>query len=123
MLKIPNSKWIHIIGVAIMLYLIIAFFLFLLRRVGTNRLANVMFSFLIAGATCSLIDKVCWNGSLDYILLKGMFTFDLKDLYIDVFIGLVVIGIIVKHPMFDRLEEKGFWKRFGRFLIRKEEKE
>lgn len=38
----------------------------------------------ISGAICSLIDKVIWNGSLDYIRIKNFYTFDLKDCYITI---------------------------------------
>jgi hypothetical protein len=30
---------------------------------------------------CSLVDTFIWGGSLDYIYLKPLFVFDLKDLY------------------------------------------
>lgn len=36
--------------------------------------------FILAGMVCSLIDKVFWGGSLDYILI-GSKIVDLKDIY------------------------------------------
>ncbi len=40
------------------------------------------FTFILAGAICSVIDKIFWGGSLDFIGLFSWFIFDTKDLYI-----------------------------------------
>ncbi len=40
------------------------------------------FILILAGALCSLTDKIFWGGSLDYIGIKGFFIFDIKDIYI-----------------------------------------
>ena len=42
---------------------------------------------ILAGVICSLIDKLFWKGSLDYILFFSKIV-DLKDIYM--FIGLFV---------------------------------
>lgn len=52
--------------------------------------------FLFSGSICSLIDRTIWNGSLDYIYLKGFFTFDLKDVYLTIF-EVIAIGLVVKN--------------------------
>lgn len=49
------------------------------KRPVPGKWANGVFIAGLAAALCSLIDKVFWGGSLDYIQLKGFFTFDLKD--------------------------------------------
>ena len=36
----------------------------------------------MAGSICSLIDKLFWGGSLDFIQIPLFFTFDLKDCYL-----------------------------------------
>lgn len=41
-----------------------------------------MYSITMSGIVCSLIDKVFWGGSLDYIGFGKLFIFDLKDIYI-----------------------------------------
>mgnify|MGYP000904277130 CR=1 FL=1 len=119
MLKIDNSKWLHIAVVAIMIILIVLFYRFLNKRVGSFKIINVMFAFLISGAMCSLIDKVFWDGSLDYIMLKGFFTFDLKDLYIDVFIGLMILSLFTKSDKLKEIDEKILLKDFVHFLRKK----
>ena len=49
----------------------------------------------LAGAMCSVIDRVFWGTSLDYIGLKGCFVFDLKDVLIDA-LYVISIGVAVK---------------------------
>lgn len=82
----------HIVLVVIALLLtLLAYDYIHYNRYG-NALIGVVFIALISGTACSLIDKVFWNGSLDYIYLKNLFTFDLKDCYITVCFG--ILGII-----------------------------
>jgi UDP-glucose 4-epimerase len=71
-----------------------------------------MFAFIFSGAVCSLIDKIFWDGSLDYISLTGLFTFDLKDLYIDTFIGIMVLSVLLKNKDLKQLENKNVLKDF-----------
>ena len=78
-----------------------------------------MFSFIFAGATCSLIDKVFWDGNLYYILLHGLFTFDLKDVYINIFIGLFIIGVYSKNEDFKKIEDQNILKNFSKYMLGK----
>ena len=49
----------------------------------------------IAGCLCSLIDKLFWGGSLDYLQIKDLFVFDLKDCYLTVAeVLFIVIGLV-----------------------------
>ena len=41
------------------------------------------FIFVTCGAICSLIDKVFYGGSLDFIGISNLFIADIKDLYIN----------------------------------------
>lgn len=45
-------------------------------------LVDVLFVTGLAGSICSLIDKIFWGGSLDYIQFFNLFIFDLKDCYL-----------------------------------------
>ena len=40
------------------------------------------FLFILSGALCSLIDKIFYGGSLDFIGISNLFIADIKDLYI-----------------------------------------
>ncbi len=49
----------------------------------------------LAGCLCSLIDKLFWGGSLDFLQIPTLFIFDLKDCYLTVAeVIFVVIGIL-----------------------------
>ncbi|WP_066714689.1 signal peptidase II [Clostridium sp. Marseille-P299] len=46
--------------------------------------ARLIFIFAMAGCLCSIIDKIFWGGSLDFLVIPGLFIFDLKDCYLTV---------------------------------------
>lgn len=119
MLQLGVSRWIHIAIVFLMSMLIFLFYQYINKRLGSNRIVNIMFAFLFSGATCSLIDKLFWNGSLDYIRMNGWFTFDLKDIYIDVFIGLVILFMLVKNKTLKQMDDKNLLKDFVKYILRK----
>lgn len=49
----------------------------------------------LAGCFCSLIDKLFWGGSLDFLQIPNFFIFDIKDCYLSVAgIVFVVVGIL-----------------------------
>ncbi len=61
-----------------------------------SKIIRILFVFWFSGVICSFVDKVFWGGSLDYIYLKPLFIFDLKDCYIA--IGEILsILLIIKH--------------------------
>lgn len=43
----------------------------------------------LAGSICSIIDRLFWGTSLDYIAVRGHFIFDLKDVLVN---GLYLMG-------------------------------
>lgn len=45
--------------------------------------ADMCIVFIMAGALCSLIDKVFYGGSLDFIGISNLFIADFKDIYIN----------------------------------------
>ena len=55
-------------------------------------LLDVAFSFITAAAICAISGNLIWQkGTLDYIYLKPLFIFDLKDLYSNVFLILLIV--------------------------------
>ncbi|WP_162130903.1 signal peptidase II [Clostridium senegalense] len=70
MLQLGVGKYIHILIVVIMSILIYQLYQYLNKQFGNNKIINIMYAFIFSGAICSLIDKVFWNGSLDYISLN-----------------------------------------------------
>mgnify|MGYP001570106883 CR=1 FL=1 len=119
MLQLGNGKWIHIIFVTVMIILMCLFYHYLTMELGNNKIINVMFAFLFSGAICSLIDKIFWNGSLDYILVNGLFTFDLKDVYINIFNGLLILLLLSKNKTLKQIDDKNLFKGFTKYIIRK----
>lgn len=119
MFQLNVSKWIHIIMVAIMTTLIYLFYKYLNRQLGSKKIINIMFAFIFSGAMCSLIDKIFWNGSLDYILVNGFFTFDLKDVYINIFIALMLLLVISKDKVLKQIDDKDIVRNFRNYILRK----
>ncbi len=73
------------LGVLNVLIIILVIFLYLYLKKHSSqenvRYLNSMFTFLLAGTICSLIDKIFWGGSLDYIRILSKIV-DLKDIYL-----------------------------------------
>ena len=79
-------------------------------------LIEITFAFLFSAGICSLIDKVFWDGSLDYIFLNGFFTFDLKDVYASIFAGLVVIMLLINHQGLRTANDNDVIKDFIKYI-------
>jgi len=85
----------------VILYLLIgilssAYYSYYRNNVRENKkLLDASFIFLTAVLICALIGNLIWNkGTLDYIYLKPLFVFDLKDTYADAVIVLFIIYAI-----------------------------
>lgn len=84
-----------------------------------RKLLNGMAMFYTAGITCSFVDVVLWGGSLDFLRLFDWFTFDAKDMYLNIglFIMLVfsVNYYMKKYRKMSKTERKQtsilFWLR------------
>lgn len=96
----------HIILNIIILLISIVILDFINQRHKGDKTINWLFIFLFAGTICSLIDRIFWGGSLDYIYLKKLFTFDLKDAYISIFQIILILCWIFNYKGFRKLNEK-----------------
>jgi hypothetical protein len=93
----------HLLSVNISLIIVSVFYIAMLgfvsvlynkiRRAKNNTmLLDYAFIFYTAGIICGIISFTLWEkGCLDYIYLKPLFVFDLKDLYIDCFACLIIV--------------------------------
>lgn len=82
-LDIFRSPWVAIlinVIVIVFAYFTYQYYLYCAKQEGI--LPKTIYVLLLSGAICSLIDKIFFGGSLDYILLFDWFIFDLKDCYI-----------------------------------------
>lgn len=68
---------INVLSVFILIYL----YPFTKKREYTNVFYEITFIFLFSGVLCSLIDKIIYKGSIDYILFDRHIC-DLKDIYL-----------------------------------------
>lgn len=55
--------------------------------------ADMCVVFIMAGALCSLIDKIFYGGSLDFIGISNLFIADFKDIYINLAILFFILCI------------------------------
>ncbi|MDV4152772.1 signal peptidase II [Clostridium sp. AL.422] len=80
--------------------------------------ADMSFLFITTGALCSLIDKVFYGGSLDFIGISNLFIADFKDIYINLGILFFIMLIYVKgyFKEDDNSSLKDDWKSIKEFL-------
>lgn len=104
-----------IVGLLILLGTFLAYG-FVKKKYTMYPFTSCLFAFLFAGAFCSLIDKIAWGGSLDYIHLKGFFIFDLKDVYLSAFEVMIVIAVIINYKGLRNLKEKALAKDFKDYM-------
>ena len=85
---LPHILLYLLIGILLPLYLS-----YFKRKIRFDKkLISLAIVFLVATIICALIGNIIWrNGTLDYIYLKPLFIFDLKDMYAD--FGIVVFLI------------------------------
>lgn len=57
--------------------------------------ADMCFIFIFAGALCSLIDKIFYGGSLDFIGISNLFIADIKDIYINLGLLFFIMSIYI----------------------------
>lgn len=71
-----------------------------------GKLIDVAFIFGFAGLLCSLCDNIFFGGSWDYVYLKPLFIFDLKDLYLNCFVILFMIFCTKNHATIKNVKIK-----------------
>ena len=96
------SRLVHMIIVILMFFVAIIIYDFVGMKYTMSAYVYWMLSFLMAGTFCSFIDKLVWGWSLDFILLKGFFIFDLKDVYLSVFEGMLILLFVLNKDIKQR---------------------
>jgi len=79
----------------ILIILIPSIWLTFRNKINENKkLLDVAFSFGIAATICAISGNLIWQkGTLDFIYLKPLFIFDLKDLYSNCFSILLIVYV------------------------------
>ncbi|MDS0528541.1 signal peptidase II [Clostridium sp. SHJSY1] len=67
----------------IALFFLLEIYRYLVSKNISTFFGDCSFIFLFCGALCSLIDKVFYGGSLDFIGISNLFVADIKDIYIN----------------------------------------
>ena len=90
---INMGLWVHLIIVLTIETIVLILYDSLRSNLVKNRkLLDTAFVFQLSGVVCNFIGNLIWkNGTLDYIYLKPLFIFDLKDLYNNCFVVLFLI--------------------------------
>lgn len=85
LMDIDVGRWLRLATAIIILSALCLFYLYLKRTLQNKKWLDISFVFGIAGVLCSLSDNIFFRGSWDYVYLKPLFIFDLKDIYMDCF--------------------------------------
>lgn len=95
-ISILSNFWVMVLfNILVILLLISGYFFYKTKRQHTSYSVKVIITCGIAGTLCSLLDKVLWGGSLDFLQIPTVFTFDLKDIYLTIAeIIFVIIGVL-----------------------------
>ena len=65
------------------IFIFVEVYRYYLHKGNKDFWSDMCFIFVSCGAICSLIDKVFYGGSLDFIGISNLFIADIKDLYIN----------------------------------------
>jgi signal peptidase II len=106
----------HVVFNTLILLISFVVFRFIKVKYNEDKIVNGSFIFLFAGELCSLIDKIGWGGSLDYILLKGLFIFDLKDVYVSLFEVTVVLCFLFNYKGLRKSNDKMIYNEIKSYI-------
>ena len=83
----------HIILFILIEIIILAIYFFYKKNIYFHtKLLDIALIFQLTGAICAFIGNLIWEkGTLDYIYLKPLFVFDLKDVYINCSVVLFIV--------------------------------
>lgn len=90
--NINIGLWIHLILFFFAESVILTLYSFFRNRSLNTKLLDAAIAIQSAGMACTLIGNLIWEkGILDYIYLKPLFVFDMKDLYMNCFAVLFLV--------------------------------
>lgn len=100
--------WFHIVLFLFAQAIFLLLYAFLKNNtLGHNKLLDMAFVFQISGFVCALIGNIIWgNGILDFIYLKPLFIFDLKDVYLNCFTILFLIFVVKNKTQLNAFKTK-----------------
>ena len=81
---------------AIAIFIFLECYRYYLSKTTKSFWLDMSFLFITCGALCSLIDKIFYGGSLDFIGISNLFIADIKDIYINLGLLFFIMLIYVK---------------------------
>jgi len=107
--NIDMGLWIHVISFMIIQAFILLLYDFLRCKIHNNaKILDYAIVFQLSAMICALIGNLIWEkGTLDYIYLKPLFVFDLKDLYNTCFMILFPLTLLIHRKHFDSIKMSG----------------
>lgn len=82
-IDILSNFWVLILlNIFVLFVFVSGYLLYKQKRKTASISVKVVMIFGLSGSLCSLIDKVFWGGSIDFIQIPNFFTFDFKDCYL-----------------------------------------
>ena len=95
-IKVFASMWVMVgLNIIVILVFISGYMFYKSKKRTDSLIVNIVMISGLSGSICSLIDKILWGGSLDFLQIPQLVTFDLKDCYLSVAITLFLfIGLI-----------------------------
>jgi lipoprotein signal peptidase len=92
LMGIDVGRWARLVTGIIYLGMLCLFYLYTRAVLNKEKWTDVGFIFGLAGILCSMCDNIFFGGSWDYIYLKPLFVFDMKDLYLNCFAVLILVS-------------------------------
>lgn len=104
--NIDLGLWIHVIFFMIFQAFILLLYDFLRSKLTKDsRILDFAIVLQLSAMICALIGNLIWEkGVLDYIYLKPLFVFDLKDLYNTCFIVIFPLTLLIYRKQFDSIK-------------------
>lgn len=110
------NRSIHVIFVIFIIVSLCVVYKLITTLYRKTHYIDGIFLLAFAGSICSLIDKLFWGGSLDYILFKGLFIFDLKDIYLTIIELVLIISLITNYKKIRAIDEKKLLFDFKEYI-------
>lgn len=92
LMDITVGRWVRLIAGIVVSGILCLLYFYMKKIMKKRRWMDIGFIFGFAGMLCFLCDNIFFGGSWDYIYLKPLFIFDLKDLYLNCFAILILIS-------------------------------
>lgn len=93
-LNINMGFAVHLVIRFLILFCSIIIFTNVIKKHTINFTILIGTAFWFSGIVCAILDQIIFSTSLDYIRIKDIFIFDLKDMYLAIFELIVLLKCI-----------------------------